>query len=58
MYAVNQVHGAELEMKGRALAILFRGISTPEEAEKKLNSFTAAMAEGIKTLAAQEEEEE
>lgn len=58
MYAINQVHGAELEMKGRSLAILFKGISTPDEAEKKLNAITAGMAEGIRNLAAQEEEEE
>ncbi len=48
MYAINEVRGVELETKERALAILFKNIQTPDEAERALQKFTATMAEGIK----------
>lgn len=48
MYAINEVRGVELETKERALAILFKNIQTPDEAERGLQKFTVAMAEGIK----------
>lgn len=48
MFAVHEVRGVELETKERSLAVLFKNIETPDEAERALQRFTTAMAEGVR----------
>ncbi|MCB0712979.1 MAG: transcription-repair coupling factor [Ignavibacteriae bacterium] len=47
MQAVGTSRDVELETKGRALAILFKGVETFEDAERVLSRFVAKMVESL-----------